>query len=889
MGTKRNLELAFFCLVCICFITCYHSDQIESHIYRLTHNITENNIIQSPLKDIIKEFNLIEQNLTGQWMYFPSLSDDTQDVWAASSKFPILGNIEGKQPEGMRIIKNKKTIPFKPKGVLGDETWRWVQTKHRNIQLHLHKKYKRWAKGIVFREGQSHAIDLILPDGPVKIFFRFPKVNCKGYRPDIVVSINGKRIRSFSLKHLYRLRVNSNVKLGKHRIEIRFQPPENPNFASKNNYIVLESFEVRTRNDLILYSTPSSEDKSPLKGKFTAIYYSVFSPLTQNVDPEAEKALDFYNFKENHPIKDLGITHNPYNIIMKAQLYDDTLNCLYAPPESRFRFDIVPAKNSTLEFGYGFIMDRPEDSGQSIRFKVDIEHKSTIAKQFSVDFHATEDTTFKIEQIDLNPFQGKKVKIHMSTEASDPEINQHAKGINPHSVWINPIIYRKPAENNINVILISIDTLRADHLGCYGYNRPTSQEIDKLAEDSVLFEKSFSTTSWTLPAHISLLTSLNTSTHKVNNYVSKMAPEQITLADILRNNDLFCAAITGGNYLSFKYGFDKGFEMFHEIRHGDALAVRFAEAEYIAGKSIEWLKHCHDRSFFLFIHTYQPHNPYETASDIGKTFLSKDAKWQGLQIEEMFKKSGRLNSKFSEKEKQNIIDLYDGEILYTDETLIKPLILLLKKLELYDKTMIIITSDHGEEFMDHGNWLHGMTLYNEVIHIPLIIKFPHSQNRGLRIPYICSINDIMPTVVEIIGQDPTLFNLDGRSLLPLVEGSENTDRTFYCDLTLKKLIDFTPSMYATNDGRMKIIWNKKYTPRYIEKITQDFYGEKIELYDLQNDFAEENNLAGNKDFEGLCKRLLDQILMFAESDKEASTLEMDEDLRENLRALGYIK
>jgi len=395
MEKKKSLSLATLLplFVCLFFITCNRSKPIESQIHRFTHHVTEKNIIQSPLKDIIQKFNRIEQNLTGQWKYFPSLSDNTKDVWAASSKFPILGNIEGKQPEGMRIIQDKKAIPFKPKGVLADESWRWMQTKHKNIQLHRHRKYKRWAKGIVFREGQSHALDLILPDGPVKIFFRFSKISCKGYRPSIVVSIDGTRIRRFSLKHLNRLRVGSNVKLGKHRIEIRFQPPENPHFTSKNNYIVLKSFEARAQNDLILLSKSRSEDKSLPKGNFTATYYSTFSELTQKVDPEAEKALDLYNFKESHPINDLGIKHNPYNIIIKAQLYDDTLNCLYAPPESRFRFDIIPAENCTFEFGYGFIMDRPHDSGQSMRFKVEIEHKGTIATQFSVDFHATADTS----------------------------------------------------------------------------------------------------------------------------------------------------------------------------------------------------------------------------------------------------------------------------------------------------------------------------------------------------------------------------------------------------------------------------------------------------------------------------------------------------------------
>jgi arylsulfatase A-like enzyme len=891
MKINRDLVLTIFLLlvVCVFFITCKRSRPIESRIYRLTDHITEKNILQSPLKDIIRNFNRIEQELNGQWKHFPSFSDDTHDVWVTSSKFPILSNIEGKQPEEMRITKDKKVIPFDPNGNLEEASWRWMQTKQKKVQLNRLKGYKKRAGGIEIKEGQSSVLDLILPDGPVSIFLRFTKVNCRGFTPNIIISMDGKQVRTFSLKRTYRFRTRHRVKLGNHKFKIRFQAPENPRFASKNNYIVLKSVEVRAQNDLILLSTPISEDKPPPEGKFVARYYSEFSESTKKRDPEAQKALAFYNLKKNYPIKNLGIKKNPYGIIKKAHLYEDILNCLYAPPESRFRFDILPAENCTFEFGYGFIMDSPRDSGQTVRFKVEIEHKGKIATQFSVDFHATADNKFKTEKIDLSPFLGEKVKIYLKTEAADPGINQHAKDINPHSIWINPIIYRRPAEHKTNVILVSIDTLRADHLGCYGYNRPTSPEIDRLAKDSVLFERSISTTSWTLPAHVSLLTSQNNSKHKAINYVSKMAPEQITLADILRNNDLYCAAITGGGYLSFKYGFEKGFEMFHEIRRGGEQAVRLDEAEYISRKSLEWLNHYHDRNFFLFIHTYQPHIPYKTTSDIGKIFLSKDAKWEGVQIDEILKEGGRFYTKFNEEERQNIIDLYDGEIRYTDETLIKSIVRHLKKFDLYDKTMIIVTSDHGEEFLEHGNWLHGMSLYNEVIHIPLIIKFPKSQYKGIRIPYICSINDIMPTVIETIGLDPALFKLDGKTLLPLVEGSEKENRTFFSDLVLRKLRDSSLSLYATNDGGMKLIQNKMVIAPYIKETAIDFYGEKIELYDLQSDFLEKNNLAGSGDFENLCKKLLDQIVMYAQSEGKASTLEMDEELKENLRALGYIK
>jgi arylsulfatase A-like enzyme len=892
METKRYFVLTALLLLLFgsFFLSCKRAKPIESQIYRLTDHITEKDIRRSPLKNIIRKFNRIDQDLTGQWKHFPSLSDDTHDVWAISSKFPILSKSEGKQPEGMKIFKDKEVIPFFPRGGAEGEYWSWLQTKQKRIQVHKLKGYKRRVGGIEIREGKSAEFDVILPHGPVNFFFRITKVNCKDYTPNFIVTMDGEHVRGFSLEAPDRPRVwKKRVKLGNHRIAIKFLPPDDPRLASTDNYILLKSIEVRAKNDLILLSTPISEDKIPPEEKFKARYYSVFSESTQKPDPEAEKALVFYDLKESDTINNLGINNNPYSIVRKAHLYNDTLNCLYAAPESSFRFDIIPTGAYTFEFGYGFIRDNSFDSMQPVRFKVNVEHKGKTVAQFSVDFQAIPNSKFETEKIDLGPFQGKKVKIHMQTEEVGPEMSSNAGDMNPHAIWINPVLYRKAVKEKANVILVSIDTLRADHLGCYGYNRSTSPEIDLLAKDSVLFEKSISTTSWTLPAHVSLLTSLNNSKHKVINYLSRISPEHITLAEILRNNDLYCAAITGGGYLSFKYGFDKGFEMFHEIRHGGERSVRFDEAEYISQKSLEWLEQYHDRNFFLFIHTYQPHNPYKTTSDIGKIFLSQDAKWDGLWIDEILKARGRFITRFTEKERQNIVDLYDGEIRYTDEALIKPLVDFLKKSDLYDNTMIIVTSDHGEEFLEHGNWLHGISLYNEVIQVPLIVKFPQSQHKGIRIPYICSINDIMPTVIETIGLDPSLFKLDGKTLLPLVEGLEKEDRTFFSDLTIRKLKKFSPSIYATNDGSMKLIQNKDVRSPYIKKTAKDFYGEKIELYDLQSDFLEKNNLAGNSDFENLCKKLLDQIVLYTALEDEASTLEMDEELKENLRALGYIK
>jgi len=151
---------------------------------------------------------------------------------------------------------------------------------------------------------------------------------------------------------------------------------------------------------------------------------------------------------------------------------------------------------------------------------------------------------------------------------------------NSYAIWINPILYQSSKEKEFNFILLSLDTLRPDHLSCYGYNRRTSPNLDKLAEDSVLFENTFSTTYWTLPAHVSMITSLNTPHHRVINSRQRIPGSSLPLADILRGENFLCTTFTGGGFLSTKYGFSKGFDSYQKLRKkGRDDSFRFSEAE----------------------------------------------------------------------------------------------------------------------------------------------------------------------------------------------------------------------------------------------------------------------------------------------------------------------
>ena len=439
--------------------------------------------------------------------------------------------------------------------------------------------------------------------------------------------------------------------------------------------------------------------------------------------------------------------------------------------------------------------------------------------------------------------------------------------------------------------MISIDTLRPDHLGCYGYYRNTSPNLDQLSKESIIFKNCYSTTSWTLPAHISLLTSLTPANHQVYFPYQKMQDDIITLPYLLQNKNYYCVGFTGGGYLSADYGFGIGFDFYNQYTLRGDLSRRYNEAEEIAQQAIEWIKANKDKKFFLFLHTYQPHDPYMNESSWGKIFLEKNFKWRGINLGEIFTKGvNRFNVKFSKKEIENIIALYDGEIRYTDEEFLKPLIKTLKNLGLYDNSIIVFTSDHGEEFYEHQAWLHDHSLYNEAIKVPLIIKFPNSLHKGKVIDQIVRLIDIMPTILDYINYPLNNYNFDGSSLLNIISGKREY-RSFLCDLALRDFREEYPAIIAANKDNLKLIINKKIHSPYPQQISVPFNDYRIELYDLSKDPNEKNNIAQQKEYKEIIIDLIKMIDKYYQlvDKKRTETINLSEQLKERLKSLGYIK
>ena len=314
-----------------------------------------------------------------------------------------------------------------------------------------------------------------------------------------------------------------------------------------------------------------------------------------------------------------------------------------------------------------------------------------------------------------------------------------------------------------NIIVYMIDTLRADHLGAYGYLLPTSPNIDAFAAEATLFRRAVAQSSWTKPSVVSLITGLNPQVHGVNGRKDALAQEAVTLAERLWEAGWDTAGIYTNGNLSHM-GLGQGYRHYQHLREGTHRGIH-VPADELNEQALLWLDRDRDRSkpFFLYLHSTDPHSPYTPPDGylerLGLTVEDPDA---GL-IQNV---SALRQDIVDQEQLEDLIALYDAEIAFNDEQFG----LLLKALDergLTESTMVIVVSDHGEEFFDHGWWQHGKTLYQEQLGVPLIVRFPRGEGAGEAIDGIAQHIDIVPTVLDAAGLDAP-GDLQGRSLRRLL-------------------------------------------------------------------------------------------------------------------------
>jgi len=585
------------------------------------------------------------------------------------------------------------------------------------------------------------------------------------------------------------------------------------------------------------------------------------------------------------PLADLGCGENPFNLKKKLRLGGTEVNVLFASPPSSYGYKPAISTGGTIEFGIGIVRDKnseglpvrnpPPEAG--VHFKVSLERngRRKVLSEHFVALPPPDEHRISHHSVEV-PALAKDTRLVLETEGEE--------GL--FAFWQNPVLYTR-ARKTRPVVLISVDTLRADHLGCYGYARDTTPAIDSLAGDSAVFLNTYASSPWTLPSHVSLLTSLHGVHHRVYYEDEKMAPDLITLADAVRSEGFMTSAITDGGFLSALYGFSKGFDSYLERGGG---VFSHDSAGQICRLASQWLDGNKEKDFFLFIHTYQPHDPHACPSPYNTMFLEENPAWLSLNLLGSLGGYAGIYSELTEKERQNIIGLYDGEIRYTDEVLVEPLIAKLKELGLYDSALIIFTSDHGEEFFDHYSWAHGHQLYDEALKVPLIIKFPGARFKGQRFGPHVRLVDIMPTIIEELGLPAADLTIDGKSLFPVLRGKETEDRSFLADIGDNILSSHVGRKIALSSGKNKMILNKPFGPEDLIFFTSPpRLVPPIELFNIAEDPLEVRNLADEKP--DVARELNNRIVeIYKQAGRRKSVkAQVDENLKEQLRALGYIR
>ncbi|MGB9072649.1 MAG: sulfatase-like hydrolase/transferase [Terriglobales bacterium] len=402
----------------------------------------------------------------------------------------------------------------------------------------------------------------------------------------------------------------------------------------------------------------------------------------------------------------------------------------------------------------------------------------------------------------------------------------------------------KPA---LNLVLITIDTLRADHLGCYGYKQIKTPNIDGLAADGLRFERAFTPVPVTLPSHSAMLTGTYPMLSGMHDFSgNKLSPQQPTLATVLKQAGYATGAVIGAAVLDSRFGLNQGFDFYYD--HFDFSRLEESNLDemerpgnVVADVTLDWLGKNSQKKFFLWMHLYDPHYPYRAPEPYSREYAAQP---------------------------------YDGEIAFADEQ-VGRLLRFLKEKGLYQNTMIVLTGDHGESLGEHGEKTHGFFIYNATMRVPLIIRLPAKSPVQRMVQTVAdpvSTVDLMPTMLAAAGVEVPA-QVQGTSLLPVLQGkTADHERNLYGETFLPRLHFNWSELRGTENAKYHFIA----APR-------------PELYDLAKDPGEVHNLLPEKKAvaEEMRAKLAGLIREYSAGKELAEKTGLDPALMERLKSLGY--
>lgn len=576
-------------------------------------------------------------------------------------------------------------------------------------------------------------------------------------------------------------------------------------------------------------------------------------------------------------------------------VYHETL--VSRSPES-IQMELTLPKNPWLDISAGTIEDSP------VTFVIDVQGKNSRTGGIELERTVTKSYRWEPILLDLTSFNRETVMIRLSLKSEtrgmigfwgSPTIR--SSGSMPNTTAsINPDLDRPRG-----VVLIWTDTLRRDHLDAYGYSRPTTPHIRRMAEEGTLFKDCITPATWTKVASPSMITSLYPLTHGVREFTDRLPATAITMTEVFHDAGYATLGFSSNLFTATFSNFHQGFDQLHEDGSLSNPASSKTSNEYV-DRLLPWLESHRRFPFFVFFHVYDAHDPYEPNPPYNSLWADPGQKKEHEQQLEKVRKViqhplmrmfGMPN--LAEFEKAGVDanayvnydrGWYDGSIRGMDAE-IGRILEFLRSLDIEKKTLVVLVGDHGEEFLEHGRMFHGQTVYGELTDVPLIFWRPGSVPSGKSIEQTVESMDVMPTILQICGLKPP-SGIQGRSLAPILTDKSQTSYPVFSEKAATADVN-SPAPNETES--YSVVWNEW---KLIRNVIRPEGHLEFELYDHGKDPLDKNNVASlhpeivkrySKILEDWRKRAAAVRL---KPDREANQSLNQEEL-ERMRSLGYIQ
>jgi arylsulfatase A-like enzyme len=480
----------------------------------------------------------------------------------------------------------------------------------------------------------------------------------------------------------------------------------------------------------------------------------------------------------------------------------------------------------------------------------------------------------------------------------------------------------------MHIILYVLDALRADHLGCYGYERETSPHVDALARDGVVFDNCFTVSTWTRPVAASILTGAYPSVHQTRSRYDMFSTSLARLPEVLRASGFKTAAFSAMGNVGSEIGFGRGFDHNHDLfldpailskrrrldaakeglMHAPLEAIALPRAEDINDYLFPWLEAQRGADTFSFVWSIETHVPY-TPPDEFRRFSSRSTRANEGERADI-RSAGAAD-------RQRLMNLYDDMIYYNDFCL-GQIVGRLKALDIYDDALIVVVGDHGDAFFEHGFYTHGHAPYEELIHVPMIMKFPGARHAGRRVEDLVELIDIFPTIATVARVRPGTAgssHVQGRDLVPAVAGEGDGSREYVFSET--QSLEFHNHYLSARSLEWKYIERQrpKRDRRTLVSVVKHVVGRRMlvdivrhprhflrsyfrgsnqHLFHLKTDPGETRNLAAERpDLVQQFRRVLDawqqrNALLAQEVGGSPYSYEESEAMQRHLEELGYL-